>query len=308
MTGPFWGIDLGGTKIEGAVLPSLTQPQPIARHRIDTEAASGYEHILERIEMLIGTLCQQTGASPSAIGVGHPGVIDPRTAAIKNSNTQCLNGRQLRIDLETRLGVSVLCANDANCFALAEAMLGAGRGARTVFGVIIGTGVGGGVVINGEALHGAQGIAGEWGHNVLIPFGPPCYCGKNGCVETIVSGPALEEYYRVRSGRRASLSEIVSAADRGDEDAVRTIARLSYWFGRALGVVVNILDPDRIVLGGGLSNIDALYGGMLPELRRTIFNDRMESRIVKNELGDSAGVFGAAMLCRHFEPRPVSPE
>lgn len=306
MSETFWGIDLGGTKLEGTILSSLHETQPIARRRIPTEAAQGYEHILQRIKLLVTGLREETGLAPSVVGVGHPGMLDPVTNCLKNSNTQCLNGRPLKLDLERELGVEVRCANDANCFALAEALLGAGRGAETVFGVIMGTGVGGGVVVRGSVLGGAQGLGGEWGHNVLIPWGPPCYCGKNGCVETILSGPALESYYATQSGNHLTLEAIRGAASQGDAHAQATLERLYFWFGRAIGVVVNILDPHVVVLGGGVSNVPELYTRGLEQLGKTIFNDQMHTRIVRNELGDSAGVFGAAMLCRSVpaEGRP----
>jgi fructokinase len=171
----YWGIDLGGTKIEGVVLKSLDKLDLLARERIDTEQEHGYEHIVMRIGKVIEILKQKTGITPAAVGVGHPGVVDPRTGLLKNSNTVCLNGKPLKSDLEKHIGLSTVFSNDANCFALAEACFGAAREWATVFGVIMGTGVGGGVVFNRQALIGVQGIAGEWGHNVLIPNGAPCY-------------------------------------------------------------------------------------------------------------------------------------
>jgi predicted NBD/HSP70 family sugar kinase len=293
----FWGIDLGGSKIEGIVLDSLEELQPRCRLRIETEAGRGYEHILAQICGLIERLKNETGRTPARIGIGHPGLLDPRTQLLKNSNTQCLNGRALKRDLEEKCGVPLESANDANCFALAEACFGAAKNARVVFGVILGTGVGGGIVIDKRVLAGAQGIAGEWGHNILLPGGANCYCGKQGCVETILSGPALEAFYAAESGAPRSLTEICERAEGGEDTAAAaTIRRASEWFGRAIAVVINILDPDCVVLGGGLSNMPHLYTEGRSIAERNTFNDSLTTPIVPNALGDSAGVFGAAML------------
>jgi predicted NBD/HSP70 family sugar kinase len=230
--------------------------------------------------------------------MGTPGVIDPKIGRLKNSNTQQLNGRPLEHDLETDLGVKFLLANDANCFALAEATLGAARGFPTVFGVILGTGVGGGVVVNGQVLPGCHGIAGEWGQIVLDPDGPLSNYGTRGTVEAFISGPALERFYAERSGNPRKLREIATRAEAGsDPDARLTIERLTDYFAKALGLIIDVLDPHAIVLGGGVGNIDALYG---EETRRkitaSIFNPTFEAALLKPALGDSAGVFGAAML------------
>jgi predicted NBD/HSP70 family sugar kinase len=295
MSEQYWGIDLGGTKIEGVVLGSTAKPDPLCRLRIATEAEAGYEHIVGRIVELVRDMQTEAISAPMRLGIGTPGVLDPQNSTMKNSNTTCLIGRPLQRDLEAALGIPVTLANDANCFALAEARLGAGRGAATTFGVILGTGVGGGVVIGKTALYGCQGIAGEWGHNLLDPEGPECYCGRRGCVETILSGPFLERFYAERAGERRTLSEI--AERRGqDPHADATLERLAVYFGRAIAHVINILDPDVVILGGGVSNIDLLYEEGVQETARHVFNNRLETRIVKNELGDSAGVFGAAML------------
>lgn len=299
-----WGIDLGGSKIEAVVLDG---PTVVARRRIATEAAGGYEHILGRIETLVGEVEAEVGQSrPPLMGMGTPGTLDPTTSRIKNSNTVCLNGRALAADLETRLGCRLTCANDANCFALAEATLGAGRGAASVFGVILGTGVGGGLVVNGHLLTGLHGIAGEWGHNVLEPDGHPCYCGKRGCVETVLGGPWLERHYQELTGSKKSLPQIVQEARSAtDPAAVATLARLCEKFGEALSVVVNIFDPHVVVLGGGVGNVDELLTQGRESLRRWIFNDHAQTILVKPQLGDSAGVFGAAMLVS--EVQSVSP-
>lgn len=292
-----WGIDIGGTKLEGAVLDESNLYSPLCRLRLPTEADQGYEHILSQVAALVSQMSKAVGSSPSVIGFGTPGVLDPKLQTLKNSNTQCLNGKAFKKDLEQTLKVPALLCNDANCFALAETLMGAAKGASNVFGVIMGTGVGGGVVINRSVVHGLQGIAGEWGHNVLDPAGPDCYCGKSGCVEKIISGPATEAYYQSLSGEKCTLHEIEQRAQQdSDKHARATIDRLATWFGRAITVVINILDPDVIVLGGGVSNIAALYSDSVDEARRNVFNNRLETPIIKNQLGDSAGVFGAALL------------
>jgi fructokinase len=292
-----WGVDLGGTKIEAAILP-WEGSEPIVRLRIPTEATGGYDHILSRIASLIKELQDTSGLpAPTQIGVGTPGVTDTDTGLLKNSNTTCLIGKPIRDDLAKRLGAHVEIANDANCFALAEATLGAAKGYPTTFGVIMGTGVGGGVVVDGKVLNGRHGIAGEWGHNVLDPDGLPCYCGKRGCVETVLSGPFLTRWYGERSGQQRPLSQVIDLARAGEDPvAVATLEHLIESFGRALSVVVNIFDPHAIVLGGGLGNIDELYTRGLESLSRNVFNDAFRGALLRPTLGDSAGVFGAAML------------
>lgn len=289
-----WGIDLGGTKIEGVILPSETEVTPIARLRIPTEADQGYEHIVSRIQQVIEMLERQSGIErPERIGIGTPGTVDPPTGLMKNCNTTVLNHHPLDRDLKALVGSDFVIANDANCFALAESRLGSAKGASVVFGVIMGTGVGGGLVVDGKVIGGAQGIGGEWGHNVLEPGGKQCYCGKRGCVETVLSGPNLEAFYAQQSGTAKRLHEIVTS----DEPAAQaTIDRLVTRFGEAISVLVNIVDPDAIVLGGGVGNIDALYTQGRDELAKWVFNNSLETKILRPTLGDSAGVFGAAML------------
>ena len=297
MTESVWGIDLGGTKIEGVVLPSAESTDAVCRLRVPTEAEKGYDHIRSQVRQLVEAMSREAGSTPSAIGFGTPGVLDPDTMRLKNSNTTCLIGQPFQQDIERDLGIEVALANDANCFALAEAKLGAARGAETVFGIILGTGVGGGVVIDDKALLGRQGIAGEWGHNILDPQGPDCYCGRKGCVETFLSGPHLEKHYTALSGQKLSLPEITRLHEQGgDPHATATMHHLTTYFGRAVASVINILDPHVVVLGGGVSNIDLLYTEGVREAEKWVFNDRMHTRIVKNHLGDSAGVYGAAML------------
>jgi fructokinase len=301
MNQPLWGIDLGGTKIEGVILKSIHDPHPIVRARVDTESSKGYDHILDRIACLIGEMEQRSGLKPSAVGFGAPGVLDPTLRVMKNCNTVVLNGKPLEDDLAARLGIPVVLANDANCFALAETHWGVVSrempGARMVFGIILGTGVGGGLVIDGKVWGGRHGIAGEWGHNFLDESGGTCYCGKTGCVETVISGPATERYYRGITGQAHSLKEIVARDTVGsDAAATETITRLCHFFGKGISVVTNLLDPEVIVVGGGVGNIDALYSRGLKELGRFIFNNRVELPLLKPCLGDSAGVFGAAAL------------
>jgi fructokinase len=301
MNSPLWGIDLGGTKIEGVILPSLQDARPILRTRIDTEAWNGYPHIIRQISRLIQKMQEESGLQPNGIGFGTPGVLDPRLQTMKNCNSTSLNGEPLKKDLEEALKVPVFLANDANCFALAETHWGVVKqqapDARVVFGIIMGTGVGGGIVVNGEVWNGRHGIAGEWGHNFLDESGGPCYCGKTGCVEKVLAGPALQNYYTSITGKSLSLKEIVAACKAGNDVAARqTMERLSYFFGKAVSVVTNLLDPDVIVVGGGVGNIDVIYKEGIESLKKYIFNNGIEVLVLKPALGDSAGVFGAAAL------------
>lgn len=299
MNTPLWGIDLGGTKIEGAILPSLTNAQPLLRTRVDTEGSKGYAHILSQVQTLIQRMKEQSGLQPQRIGFGTPGVLDPITQVMKNSNSTALNGMPLKKDLEELLQVPVTLANDANCFALAENHWGVVKEqypqARMVFGIIMGTGVGGGLVIDGKIWNGLHGIAGEWGHNFLDESGGPCYCGKTGCVETVLSGPALQRYYQQLTGTQTSLKNIVQQRDT-DPAAKATLERLAHFFGKAVSVITNVLDPDVLIIGGGVGNIDTIYKEGYESLRHFIFNNRLDVPVVKPSLGDSAGVFGAAAL------------
>lgn len=234
---PVFGIDLGGTKIEGVVLPEKGSTKPLARLRISTEAHLGYSHIVEQIGGMVRQLEEQSGYRASALGIGTPGTYDPRTGLHKNSNTTCLNGMPFRTDLEKATRLEVAMANDANCFALAEATLGSVREQRpdsqVVFGVIMGTGVGGGLVINGKVWNGTQGIGGEWGHNFLDASGGACYCGQVGCVENVISGPALERYYASISGQLLDLKAIVTRCETGsDPFAMQTMDRLVHFLAK----------------------------------------------------------------------------
>lgn len=296
-----WGIDLGGTKIEGAILRSAEHPEVLFRSRIPTEADKGYQHILGQIAKMVDGMREASGDLPNRIGFATPGILDPKMGVMKNCNTVAMNGRPMKSDLESLLGRGVEMANDADCFALAEARYGVVKQqfpeARVVFGVIMGTGVGGGIAIDGRAWVGLQGIGGEWGHNYLDESGGPCYCGKTGCVENVISGPALQKFYERESGRFREMKDIVALADaRQDPAAGKTIDRMVTFFGRAISVVINILDPDVIVLGGGLGNIPALYDRGIAEIRKNVFNNRLDTPVVKPLLGDSAGVYGGAFL------------
>jgi len=292
-----WGIDLGGTKIEGAILDPANPTEARTRLRVPTEAHLGYDHVIAQITKLVGMLEAEAGTSrPPIMGFGTPGTTEPSTGAMKNCNTTCLNGRMLGADLSAALQLEARLANDANCFALAEATLGAAKGRRVVMGLILGTGVGGGIVVDRKVLNGCHGIAGEWGHNPVLGETTPCYCGRVGCVETVIAGPSLERFYREHSGRKADLRTIVGLSSR-DPSAVATLERLRAKFGETIAAVINILDPDAIVIGGGVGNLDLLY---TQETRRAVvrhlFNPDVKTEFLRPALGDSAGVFGAAML------------
>jgi fructokinase len=292
---------MGGTKIEGVILKSVEDPQVLFRDRVPTEADQGYEHMLDQVKKIVDMMQDKVGYKPDRIGFSTPGVLDPKLGTMKNCNTVAMNGRRMKEDIERVLGVKIEMANDADCFALAEARYGVVKDqfpdARIVFGVIMGTGVGGGIVVDGRAIVGLQGIAGEWGHNFLDDSGGPCYCGKSGCVENVISGPALEKYYFKETGNKKPLKDIVALAEsKVDPTAQKTMLRLIEFFGKGLSVIINILDPDVIVIGGGVGNIDLLYDRGLDSLRKYVFNNRLDTPIVKPSLGDSAGVIGAAFL------------
>ena len=295
---PLWGIDLGGTKVEGVIMDPQNPSVPIHRLRRDTGSSQGYDHILSQIVGVIRDLETASGLSrPSSIGIGTPGIVDPLTGSLKNSNTVCLNGRPLRDDLATALKCSFVMANDANCFALAEAICGAGQNEEVVLGLILGTGVGSGIVINGKILNGHHGIAGEWGHNPLCGESRLCYCGRKGCVETVIAGPSLERFYQENGGDKVRLPEIVTRALAGELRAIETMELLRCKFAEAIAAVINILDPDVIVIGGGVGNVSLLYEyATREEILRHLFNSEITTGIVRPQLGDSAGVFGAALL------------
>lgn len=290
-----FGLDLGGTKMEAVLLDDAGAI--IWRERSATPAGD-YDAILDVITELVGKAQDESGVAPS-IGIGMPGSLSPKTGLVRNSNTQSLQGRPIKQDLESRLGREVRLANDANCFALSEAADGAGAGARSVFGVIFGTGCGGGLVFEGKLQNGVNGIGGEWGHNPLaaptdaeVP-GPDCYCGRQGCNEVWISGSGFARDHEFVTGEKRTAEEIV-ASDSAAAQA--SFARLCDRMARSLGAVINLVDPEVIVLGGGLSNIDALYT-RIPEIWDAyIFSDIIETRLIRNQHGDASGVRGAAWL------------
>ncbi len=292
------GIDLGGTKIEIVALDAAGHEQ--FRKRVPTPAHD-YQAILKTMVDLVLTVETELGAR-STVGVGTPGAISPASGLIKNSNTACLMGRPLDIDLKRALGRPVRMANDANCFALSEAIDGAAKHARVAFGVILGTGTGGGIIVDGRILTGTNAISGEWGHNPL-PWpddgetpGPRCYCGLRGCIETFLSGPGLRRDHESVAGHALDAGEIAELAEKGDELATATLQRYADRLARALASVINLLDPDVIVLGGGLSNIARLYTTVPALWPRYVFSDRVTTQLVPAVHGDASGVRGAARL------------
>ncbi len=296
----YWGIDLGGTKIEGAVFSIEPEINIYSRLRIPTEQEKGYEHILSQIYKLLRQLETESGFKSERIGVGTPGTIDKSSGKIKNSNTQCLIGHTMDIDLRNLLKIPVAMANDANCFAFAETRLGSvkvhSENAECVFGIIMGTGVGGGVVVHNQILNGLHGIAGEWGHNPLADDGPVCYCGHKACVETFISGPATEKFYYSLSNEKLKTTQIYEQYLLGQEFATITINRLIQYFGKAVANIVNIIDPEYIVLGGGLGNLEILYTEGRQEVKKHLFNKDFNTIFLRPKLGDSAGVIGAGLL------------
>lgn len=297
----YWGIDLGGTKIEAVVLDAENAFNIVHRERVLTEAHLGYEHVLSNISRFLNKISEEKSLPIERIGIGTPGSLNPYTGKLRNCNSVYLNGHKFKDDLEDLTGLKVRMTNDANCFAVSEYKLGVIKqnypAATSVFGVIMGTGVGGGLVINGNIIEGKNGIGGEWGHNHLDDSGGKCYCGRTGCVETIISGPALERYYHSNTGFQKSLKDIVSAyRDNSDEFAKQTMQRLFHFFPKAISVIINIVDPDVIVMGGGLGNIDELYTEGLKQLPDFVFSDYIETKFTRPLYGDSSGVLGAAML------------
>lgn len=288
------GIDVGGTKIEGIVLDA--KGKEIFRKRIATEQEKGYEAILYRIHEIYQDQLKAISAEKHTLGIGTPGSISSKTSLLKNSNTVCMNGRPLQKDLRKILGRDFEIQNDANCFALAEALQGAGKNKNLVFGVIMGTGCGGGIIYKGELLNGPQHIAGEWGHMSIDPAGPECYCGRRGCVETFISGGGLENRFQKEYQEKISLQEIVRRFRAGDSKTVSFMDVFFDFFGRAMANLINILDPNVVILGGGVSNVEELYTRGVESVRKYIFSDSLETPIVKNKLGDSAGVVGAALI------------
>ena len=294
------GIDLGGSKIEGVLLEpdgglACRRRVPTPRGMVDE-----YSAILTAVTDLTEAILRDTPdpGRPPAIGIGIPGSLDAATGRVHNANATSLIGHCLQADIETRLGRPVGMENDANCFTAAESRMGAGRDYRVVFGIIMGTGVGGGLTLDGRVHHGRHGIAGEWGHLAVDPEGRRCWCGNRGCMETLLSGPGLSAAYKNRFGGGPSPEAIVEGYRRGDGPCGVIFEQFLENFGRGVGGLISILDPDAIVLGGGLSNIDELYTLGVAHIRRYAFHPDPQTPILKNRLGDSAGVFGAAWIGR----------
>ena len=291
------GVDLGGTKIEAIVLG--VRGAVLARRRVATPR-DDYGATVGAVVDLIAAVEAEAGGR-GTVGVGIPGAISPARGVVKNANSTWLNGRPLHADLAAALGRPVRVANDANCFALSEATDGAAAGAGVVFGVIVGTGTGAGVVVDGRPLLGPNAIAGEWGHNP-VPWprpdewpGPPCYCGRTGCIETLLSGPGVAREHERHTGQRLDAEAIVAGAA-ADPGCASTVERLCERMARALASVINVLDPDVIVLGGGLSNVGALYERVPALWTPWVFSDRVDTRLVRPAYGDASGVRGAAWL------------
>ena len=299
------GIDLGGTKIEAVALDEAGEVrlrERIATPRAYAASLDALAELVRRIERQLGLDLSSPASSFPSVGVSMPGAVSRATGLVKNANSTWLNGRPFAADLSTRLARPVGVANDADCFALSEAVDGAGAGHRMVFGVILGTGVGGGLVFDRQVWHGRNAIAGEWGHDALprVTDGdrplPDCWCGRNGCIETYLSGPALLADHRRCGGIAEDAADVAARAVAGAPSAVATMTRYQDRLARALAMVVNVLDPDIVVLGGGLSNIDALYAHLPERVAREVFSDTFETPIVRNRHGDSSGVRGAAWL------------
>ena len=286
------GIDLGGTKIEGILIDE--QFQVIKRERVPTKREEGYEAILSRIVKLAKSIIEDVPNLESPIGICTPGTIESETGLLKNSNTICLIGKPIQKDMERELGIPVVMENDANCFALAEATIGAAKKYNVVFGVILGTGCGGGITMLRNIHRGANRIAGEWGHHCLVPGGRECYCGNRGCTEAYISGTALEKEWFELSGERSRVTDIIDTGNYKNHPEWKENFLKN--FGRGLANVIDILDPHAIVLGGGLSRIDFLYTEGRESVYKETFSKIVRTPILKNKLGDSAGVFGAAML------------
>ena len=292
------GIDIGGTKIEAA---ALDEDGAIRVRRRTATPPTDYAALIAVVKGLVEDVTAEIGR-PASVGIAMPGALSPATGLVKNANSTCLNGRPFDRDLAAALGRPLRFANDANCFALSEATDGAAEGARTVFGVILGTGVGGGIVVDGKLLTGANAIAGEWGHSPL-PWprdderpGPRCYCGKEGCIESFLSGPGLVRDHQAATGALADPAAIAAAAREGEAGACRSFERYVDRLARGLATVINLIDPDTIVLGGGLGQIAALYEAVPRRWGNYVFSDAVATRLVPPRWGDSSGVRGAAWL------------
>lgn len=298
------GVDVGGTKIEALALDD--NGAELVRHRVNTPR--NYDGTIEAVVNLVERLESETGAR-GTVGAGIPGTIERTTGLVKNANSVWLNGRPLDRDLSAALGREVRVANDANCFVVSEATDGAAAGTEVVFGVILGTGCGGGVALHGKVHAGRNGVAGEWGHNPL-PWadaserpGPPCYCGKTGCLETWISGTGFSADYERQTSKPMTGAEIVRLSESGDREASAALERLENRIARGLATIVNSLDPDAIVIGGGVSRIDRIYGAITRQLPQYVFGGLCDTPVLKAVHGDSSGVRGAAWLW----PRTAEP-
>ena len=291
------GIDLGGTKTEVIILDP--GDNEFYRKRVPTKDKDDYQKILLFVHnIILETIDKIPQKANCTIGVGIPGSINTETQLVQNANTTCLIGNPFQKDLEKLLTRKVGMENDANCFTLAESLSGAVKGYHFVFGIIIGTGCGGGICINGKVIKGVHGIAGEWGHFSVDPMGDKCYCGNLGCVETKISGSGVEHAFFKKYNIRMKMHEIVQGARNNDKKCYEAFGLFLDDFGRCVGGLISILDPDAIVIGGGLSNIDELYTKGIEHVRNYAFHRKIQTPIIKNQLGDSAGVFGAAWIGR----------
>ena len=289
------GIDLGGTKIE-TILTTENPMEVLERRRVPTLQTEGYEALVQELATLIQEL-QEKCDGKARVGLGIPGVMSPQDGVVATSNILCLSGQSLQADLENAAGCGVTIGNDANCFALIEALHGAGKGFGVVLGVILGTGMGGGVVYQGRVWPGAQGLAGEWGHSTIDPHGALCYCGRRGCQEQYISGTGIRRMYRERTGREKSAPEIHDhAKDGADPDAQAVMATFLELYAQALANLIFCFDPDAIVIGGGVSNLPMLYNEGRERIAELVLNRELSTQICPNQLGDASGVYGAAAL------------
>ncbi len=287
------GIDMGGTKTEYIVL--APDHSVIARDRFPTEAAKGYEHIIRNTGNIIRTAVSHIPGKAYKLGMGIPGIID-RSGRVANANTTLMIGHPLKQDLEMETGHAIRIENDANCFTMAEVRMGAAQGKNLVFGIIMGTGCGGGISISGEIIDGPNGIAGEWGHASIDPEGELCWCGNQGCIETMISGSGVQKKHLKRTGEALKMQEILERYRKGDSECTVTMQNFFRDFGRAVSMLISVLDPDAVVIGGGLSLIDELYTEGVAQVKKHSFSKSAVTPILKNKLGDSAGVIGAAWI------------
>lgn len=287
------GIDLGGTKMEGVVLD--INRKVLFRKRIPTIQDKGYDFLLQEIADLYEEIVDFVEDKPHTFGIGTPGTVS-KNGLIFNSNITIMNGKPFVEDLEKKIKRKFIRENDSNCFVIAEANFGAGKGKKRVFGAIMGTGIGGGMIFEGKLISGRHLLAGEWGHSIISSYGPTCHCGKIGCVETFISGKAIENKYQELTGEKLPMQEIVKNYRLGDDKCNIVMSEFFVYFGKAFANLITILDPDTIVLGGGLSNIDELYTLGVKKVRDYVSHDELTTPIVRNKLGDSAGVLGAALI------------